>query len=101
MQSKTSLTAVNSINWARLIAQTVYYFWAFVQLDKEKINFIVPSGNFGNVFSARIAQYMGLPIHQLHIATNVNDILHRTISKGVMKINEVKQIIYDKIIPKE
>jgi len=91
IQSKTSLTAVNSINWARLIAQVVYYFWAYVQLNQEKVNFIVPSGNFGNVFSARIAKFMGLPIDRLHIVTNENDILHRAISEGKMKINNVKK----------
>ena len=91
LQSKTSLTAVNSINWARLIAQTVYYFWAYTQLNQERVSFIVPSGNFGNVFSARIAKFMGLPIDCLHIVTNENDILHRTISEGKMKINTVKK----------
>ena len=91
IQSKTSLTAVNSINWIRIIAQTVYYFWAFVQLNEEKVNFIVPSGNFGNIFSARVAKYMGLPINELHIVTNANDILHRSISTGKMKILKVKQ----------
>ena len=91
IQSKTSLTAVNSINWIRIIAQTVYYFWAFLQLNEEKVNFIVPSGNFGNIFSARVAKYMGLPINELHIVTNANDILHRSISTGKMKILKVKQ----------
>ena len=91
LQSKTSLAAVNSINWARIIAQSVYYFWAYIQINKEKINFIVPSGNFGNVFSARVAMFMGLPIDRLHIVTNKNDILHRTISEGEMKINTVKK----------
>ena len=90
LQSKTSLTAINSINWARLIAQTVYYFWAYMQLGQEEASFIVPSGNFGNIFSARIAKYMGLPIGQLHIVTNENDILHRAISKGKMAIKDVK-----------
>ena len=82
---------MNSINWARLIAQAVYYFWAYIQLNQEKVNFIVPSGNFGNVFSARIAKFMGLPIDRLHIVTNENDILHRAISEGKMKINSVKK----------
>jgi threonine synthase len=91
LQSKTSLTAVNSINWARLIAQAVYYFWAYIQSNQEKVDFIVPSGNFGNVFSARIAKFMGLPIDRLHIATNENDILHRTISEGKMRIHSVKK----------
>ena len=91
LQQKTSLTAINSINWARLIAQVVYYFWAFLQIDEKEINFIVPSGNFGNVFSANVAKNMGLPINQLHIATNQNDILHSSISKGLMKKNIVTQ----------
>ena len=89
IQSKTSLTAVNSINWSRLIAQTVYYFWAYVQTKSKKISFIVPSGNFGNIFSARVAAYMGLPIDQLHLVTNANDILHRTITSGKMKMAKV------------
>ena len=58
---------------------------------RGRVNFIVPSGNFGNIFSARIAKYMDLPIDHLHIVTNENDILHRTISTGKMKINNVKQ----------
>ena len=91
LQLITSLTAVNSINWARLIAQAVYFFWAYIQLNQEKANFIVPSGNFGNVFSARIAKFMGLPIDRLHIVTNENDILHRTISEGKMRIKNVKK----------
>jgi len=91
IQSKTSLTAINSINWIRIIAQTVYYFWAYLQLNEEKVNFIVPSGNFGNIFSARVAKYMGLPINELHIVTNENDILHRSINTGEMKVLKVKQ----------
>tara|TARA_B100000427_G_scaffold326222_1_gene334473 strand:- start:244 stop:1611 length:1368 start_codon:yes stop_codon:yes gene_type:complete len=89
MQKKTSLTAINSINWARLIAQTVYYFWAYLQSEEERISFIVPSGNFGNIFSARVAKHMGLPIDKLHIATNLNDSLHRSISEGKMNVNHV------------
>jgi len=95
IQSKTSLTAVNSINWARIIAQSVYFFWAYFQLDKSldlsKLCYIVPSGNFGNIFSARVAKYMGLPINRLHIVTNQNDILHKTLSTGTMSINKVQQ----------
>ena len=90
MQNTTSLAAVNSINWARLMAQTVYYFWAYLQLEERKVNFIVPSGNFGNIFSARVAQHMGLPIKQLHIVTNQNDILNQIISSGQMEISKVK-----------
>ena len=91
IQKKTSLTAINSINWARLMIQTVYYFWAYLQLNESKISFIVPSGNFGNIYSARIAKHMGLPINQLHIATNQNDILHKIISLGQMKMKKVEQ----------
>ena len=91
IQSQTSLTAVNSINWSRIIAQTVYYFWAYTQLDSEKISFIVPSGNFGNIFSARVAAFMGLPMDQLYLVTNANDILHRTITSGEMKKANVQQ----------
>ncbi len=91
LQQHTSLTAINSINWARLMAQVVYYFWAYLQIDEQEINFIVPSGNFGNVFSANVAKKMGLPVKHLHIATNENDILHSSINKGIMKKNIVKQ----------
>ena len=91
IQQQTSLTAINSINWARLMAQVVYYFWAYLQIEQEKINFIVPSGNFGNVFSAHVAKKMGLPIQQLHVTTNQNDILHSSINNGLMKKNVVTQ----------
>ena len=91
LQQHTSLTAINSINWARLIAQVVYYFWSYLQINDEEINFIVPSGNFGNVFSANVAKKMGLPIQKLHITTNQNDILHTSIHKGLMNKNLVKQ----------
>ena len=89
--SKTSLTAINSINWARIMVQTVYYFWAFLQLGEDQVSFIVPSGNFGNIFSAHVAQNMGLPIKKLHIATNQNDTLNKIIQLGQMKINSVQQ----------
>ena len=89
IQTKTSLTAVNSINWARIIAQSVYYFWTYSLIDNNKINFIVPSGNFGNIFSARVAFLMGLPINKLYLVTNSNDFLHRAITKGEMEIKNV------------
>ena len=91
LEKKTSLTAINSINWARIMAQTVYFFWAYLQLGEDKVSFIVPSGNFGNVFSAHVAQHMGLPIKELHVVTNQNDILNQIISFGLMSINDVKQ----------
>ncbi len=76
------LVAVNSINWARIMAQIVYYFWAALQLGgpQRKVSFAVPTGNFGDIFAGYLAAKMGLPIEQLVIATNQNDILHRCIS---------------------
>jgi threonine synthase len=76
------LAAVNSINWARIMAQIVYYFWASLALGgpHKKVSFSVPTGNFGDIFAGYLAHKMGLPIEQLVIATNQNDILHRCIS---------------------
>ena len=76
------LVAVNSINWARIMAQIVYYFWAALSLGgpARKVSFSVPTGNFGDIFAGYLAHKMGLPIEQLVIATNQNDILHRCIS---------------------
>jgi threonine synthase len=78
------LAAVNSINWARIMAQIVYYFWASLALGgpHKKVSFSVPTGNFGDIFAGYLAHQMGLPIEQLVIATNQNDILHRCISKN-------------------
>ena len=76
------LVAVNSINWARIMAQIVYYFWASLKLGgpSQVVSFSVPTGNFGDIFAGYLAHKMGLPIEQLVIATNQNDILHRCIS---------------------
>ncbi|WP_188150386.1 threonine synthase [Teredinibacter waterburyi] len=76
------LVAVNSINWARIMAQIVYYFYAglAVGTPQRKVSFSVPTGNFGDIFAGYLAKQMGLPIDQLVIATNSNDILHRCIS---------------------
>ncbi len=76
------LVAVNSINWARIMAQIVYYFYAALRLGApdKTVNFSVPTGNFGDIFAGYLARQMGLPIDQLVIATNANDILHRCIS---------------------
>ena len=78
----TRLVAVNSINWARIMAQIVYYFHAAIQLGgpKRSIAFSVPTGNFGDIFAGYLARNMGLPINQLIVATNRNDILHRFMS---------------------
>lgn len=81
---KFALSAVNSINWARLMAQVVYYFYAAVRLGapERPVAFSVPTGNFGDVFAGYVAAKMGLPIAKLIVATNVNDILHRALSAG-------------------
>ena len=78
------LSAVNSINWARLLAQIVYYFYAAVRLGApaQRVAFAVPTGNFGDVFAGYVAARMGLPVERLVVATNVNDILHRALSVG-------------------
>ena len=78
------VTAVNSINWARLMAQVVYYFYAAVRLGapQREVAFSVPTGNFGDVFAGYVAAKMGLPVAKLIVATNVNDILHRALSSG-------------------
>ncbi|MCW1382575.1 threonine synthase [Novosphingobium sp. KCTC 2891] len=84
MTDRFGIAAVNSINWARLMAQVVYYFAAALQLGAphRKVAFAVPTGNFGDVFAGYVAAKMGLPIERLIVATNVNDILHRALSTG-------------------
>jgi len=80
---EVSLGGVNSINWARLAAQTVYYFTACAKLaDRGEINFVAPTGNFGDVFAGYTAKMMGAPIARLGVATNANDILHRALTMG-------------------
>ncbi len=95
LKNKTTLSAINSINWARIISQTVYFFWAYIQAKKydKKINFIVPTGNFGNVYAAHVAEIMGLPINKLYVTTNENDIMHRTLKSGDMTLKKVKSTI--------
>ncbi len=84
MNGRFRISAVNSINWARLMAQVVYYFAAALQLGgpQRKVAFSVPTGNFGDVFAGYVAAKMGLPIERLIVATNINDILHRALSTG-------------------
>ena len=88
-----ALSAVNSINWARLMAQIVYYFYAAVRLGApdRPVAFSVPTGNFGDVFAGYVAAKMGLPIARLIVATNVNDILHRALSSGDYSKGTVQQ----------
>ncbi|MFP4098284.1 MAG: threonine synthase [Alphaproteobacteria bacterium] len=88
--STLQLSAVNSINWARIMAQIVYYFTSALALGapERPVSFVVPTGNFGNVFAAYSAKKMGLPIKTLGIASNQNDILTRFFENGVMQIDE-------------
>ncbi len=89
------LAGVNSINWARVLAQVVYYFYAAVALGAphRPVSFTVPTGNFGDVFAGYIAKQMGLPIAKLVIATNQNDILDRTLRAGEHRTDGVKPSI--------
>ena len=82
--AKHRIGAVNSINWARLMAQVVYYFAASLQLGgpEREVAFSVPTGNFGDVFAGHVAERIGLPIKRLIVATNTNDILYRALSNG-------------------
>jgi len=84
LRDRLSLAAVNSINWARIMAQTVYYFTAAVALGApdRAVSFSVPTGNFGDIFASYVAARMGLPVSRLVIATNENDILARTLASG-------------------
>ncbi len=89
------MSGVNSINWARIIAQSVYYFYSYLLVENtgEPTNFSVPTGNFGDVYAGYLAKKMGLPINKLIVATNQNDILHRAISKGSYEAEKVSETI--------
>ncbi len=91
-RDKVKLSGVNSINWARIMAQVVYYFTTAVALGgpDRKISFTVPTGNFGDIFAGYVAKRMGLPIERLVIATNENDILARTLKTGRYEMRSVK-----------
>ena len=90
-RDRVHLSGVNSINWARIVAQTVYYFTAAVTLGApdRKVAFTVPTGNFGDIYAGYVAQRLGLPIDRLVIATNVNDILTRTLATGTYELRDV------------
>ncbi|MCF7848635.1 MAG: threonine synthase [Kiritimatiellales bacterium] len=92
-KTKHSLGSVNSVNWARVLAQTVYYFYAtFQTLEKtgaKSVQFSVPTGNFGDILAGYLAQKMGLPISKLILATNENDILSRFFNSGIYGMSEV------------
>jgi len=96
-RDSVNLAGVNSINWGRVLAQVVYFFSSAVALGAphRKVSFAVPTGNFGDIFAGYIAKRMGLPIEQLVIATNQNDILHRTLETGA----QVKEGVVPSISP--
>ena len=90
-RDRHALTAVNSINFARVMAQIVYYFWAALKLGapEQPVAFTVPTGNFGNVYAGYAAKQMGLPVHHFVVASNTNDILPRFLETGAMTKSEV------------
>lgn len=88
-RDRVKLSGVNSINWARIVAQIVYYFTAAAALSESDVSFVVPTGNFGDVFAGYAARQMGLPMARLVIATNVNDILDRTLKSGRYELRDV------------
>ncbi|MCK5680377.1 threonine synthase [bacterium] len=92
-KKRYKLGAVNSINWARIMAQIVYYFYAYSQLPthaREDFTVVVPTGNFGNIFAGWMAKKMGLPIKKLVLATNANDILSRFINTGIYATSQAQ-----------
>jgi threonine synthase len=95
-KEKYSLGAVNSINWARVLAQVVYYFWAWLRVTDSgptPVSFSVPTGNFGDIFAGYVAKRMGLPVEKLLLATNENNILTRFINQGDYSLSSVVQTV--------
>lgn len=91
-RDEMNLSVVNSINWARVAAQVVYYYWSALSLGapERPVSFAVPSGNFGNVFAGYVAKQMGLPIKQLVVGSNHNDSLTQFFSSGTMQVGDVQ-----------
>ena len=89
-REKINMSGVNSINWARIVCQIVYYFYSYFKFNNKKVNFVVPTGNFGDVFAGYVAKKMGLPIEKLIVATNENNILEKVINTGEYKPTKVK-----------
>lgn len=94
-EKKINLAAVNSINWVRIMGQLVYYFWSYFKVEKnlERISYVVPTGNFGNVYAGYISKKMGLPINKLVVSSNKNDILTRFFETGIMERKETIKTI--------
>lgn len=95
-KEKYAIGAVNSINWARLLAQVVYYVAAWIQISEETqkpVSFVVPTGNFGDICAGHIAKQMGIPIGELVVATNENDVLHEFFTTGVYRTRSAAQTL--------
>jgi len=95
LRGERKLVAVNSINWARIMAQIVYYFYSSLNLGGplRPMAYSVPTGNFGDIFAGYMARKMGLPIEQLIIATNENDVLHRLMASNLYEVHALKHTI--------
>ena len=95
LRGERKLVAVNSINWARIMSQIVYYFYSALNLGapERPMSYSVPTGNFGDIFAGYMAKKMGLPVEQLIIATNSNDVLHRFMSKNQYEVRPLKHTI--------
>lgn len=96
-KQRCALGSVNSINWARVVAQIVYYFYAGLRVRRrtgaDRVQFSVPTGNFGDIFAGYLAVRMGLPVSRLVLATNENDILARFFNTGVYRVGEVSKTL--------
>jgi threonine synthase len=95
LSNQTRFVAANSINWARCMTQSVYYFWTYLRLKEElnQMTFSIPSGNFGHAYAGWLAKEMGLPINKIFIATNSNDVLHKLFSENSYKKGKVSQTL--------
>jgi len=93
-KARMRIGAVNSINWARIAAQAVYYFWGYFRAtrsDTERVDFAVPTGNFGNIYAGYVARCMGLPLQRLILATNENDVLDEFFRTGRYRVRRAAQ----------
>lgn len=96
-KARQKIGTVNSINWARVVAQVVYYFRGYLSAttdNSQKVSFTVPSGNFGNICAGHIARMMGLPIRKLVVATNENDVLHEFFQTGVYRVRRSAETLH-------
>jgi threonine synthase len=95
-KARYRIGAVNSINWARIAAQVVYYFWGYfraTRADGEPVSFAVPSGNFGNIYAAHVARAMGLPVRRLVLATNENNVLDEFFRAGRYRVRRAAEVV--------